>query len=389
MEGKIPHILFTLIRSTIRGIPMTDEEKAQFSEEMVQDLMMLAKKHDLAHLAGYGVYKNELLDKSSPYYPKIQQAQIMAVFRYEKLNYEFERLCEALEKAEIPFIPLKGSVLRRYYPEPWMRTSCDIDVLVHEEDVDRAACVLSEECGYDRKNLTSHDISLYSQDGQHIELHYALVEDGRANSAPDILREIWHCTVVRRGKHFWNELTDEMFYFYHIAHMAKHFTNGGCGIRPFIDLWILDRIRTADHTARNALLQKGNLLQFTEVARNLNRCWMEDAVHDSMTQQMENFILFGGVYGNTQNRIIIQQQKKGGRLAYIYSRLILPYDSLKTLYPILLKHRWLLPLMQVRRWFKLLKPDVANRAKQELAVNNGIDQSKAHEMKCFLNNIGL
>ena len=99
MEGKIPHILFTLIRSSIRGIPMTDEEKAQFSKEMVQDLMMLAKKHDLAHLAGYGVYKNELLDKSSAYYAKIQQAQFMAVFRYEKLNYEFERLCDVLEKA--------------------------------------------------------------------------------------------------------------------------------------------------------------------------------------------------------------------------------------------------------------------------------------------------
>jgi hypothetical protein len=116
---------------------------------------------------------------------------------------------------------------------------------------------------------------------------------------------------------------------------------------------------------------------------------MEDLAHDPLTQQMEDFILFGGVYGNTQNRIIIQQQKKGGRLAYTYSRLILPYDSMKTQYPILMKHRWLLPLMQVRRWFKLLKPDVANRAKQELAVNNGIDQSKAHEMKCFLNDIGL
>lgn len=69
--------------------------------------MKLAKKHDLAHLGGYGVYKNELLDKSSQYYAKIQQTQVMAVFRYEKLNYEFERLCDAPENAEMPFIPLK------------------------------------------------------------------------------------------------------------------------------------------------------------------------------------------------------------------------------------------------------------------------------------------
>ena len=45
--------------------------------------------------------------------------------------------CNALEKAQIPFVPLKGSVIRKYYPEAWMRTSSDIDVLVHKEDVEK------------------------------------------------------------------------------------------------------------------------------------------------------------------------------------------------------------------------------------------------------------
>ena len=51
---------------------------------------------------------------------------------------EYENLCSAFEKAQIPFLPLKGSVIRKYYPEAWMRTSCDIDILVHDEDVGRA-----------------------------------------------------------------------------------------------------------------------------------------------------------------------------------------------------------------------------------------------------------
>ena len=29
-------------------------------------------------------------------------------------------------------------------------------------------------------------------------------------------------------------MLDELFYFYHIAHMVKHFENGGCGIRPVV-----------------------------------------------------------------------------------------------------------------------------------------------------------
>ena len=48
---------------------------------------------------------------------------MIAIYRYEKINYELNRLRSALNEAQIPFIPLKGSVLRQYYPEPWMRTS--------------------------------------------------------------------------------------------------------------------------------------------------------------------------------------------------------------------------------------------------------------------------
>ncbi|MBO4954226.1 MAG: nucleotidyltransferase family protein, partial [Clostridia bacterium] len=33
----------------------------------------------------------------------------------------------------IDFMPLKGAVIRQYYPEPWMRTSCDIDIHVKKD----------------------------------------------------------------------------------------------------------------------------------------------------------------------------------------------------------------------------------------------------------------
>lgn len=37
------------------------------------------------------------------------------------------------------------------------------------------------------------------------------------------------------------------------------------------------------------------------------------------------------------------------------SRIFLSYDSLKVLYPTLQKHRWLTPIMQVRRFRLLFK----------------------------------
>ncbi len=389
MEEKTINTLFALLRSSVTCKPISDEEKAQFSEEMMPDLMKLAKKHDLAHLVSHAVYENELLDNASEYYAKTQQAQVMAMFRYEKLNYELERLCEALEKAEIPFIPLKGSVLRRYYPEPWMRTSCDIDVLVHHEDLDRAIAYLVQNLQYAEKGRGTHDISLYSQSGIHVELHFDLVEEGRARNAIDILGSAWKHVTNPKHCLYWHEMDDAFFYFYHIAHMAKHFENGGCGIRPFIDLWILDRIAEPDIRQRDALLSKSGLIKFASATRCLSRVWIEGEEPNELSMQMQEFILHGGVYGSSDNRVALQQKNRGGRFGYLLSRVFIPYAKLKRYYPILEKHRWLTPVMQVRRWFKLLNPQKAKRAKYELSINNSINPSKANEMKRFLDDIGL
>ena len=85
-------------------------------------LYKLSKAHDLAHLVGDALIKNDLIGNDE-IKEKYQKQVMIAIYRYEKINYELNRLRSALNEARIPFIPLKGSVLRQYYPEPWMRTS--------------------------------------------------------------------------------------------------------------------------------------------------------------------------------------------------------------------------------------------------------------------------
>lgn len=70
--------------------------------------------------------------------------------------------------------------------------------------------------------------------------------------------------------------------------MAKHFENGGCGIRPFVDLCILDDLPNSDVAKRNALLEKGNLLKFANVARKLSRAWFVAEDYDLISHQMED-----------------------------------------------------------------------------------------------------
>ena len=110
---------------------------------------------------------------------------------------------------------------------------------------------------------------------------------------------------------------------------------------------------------------------------------------DELSLQMQNFLLHGGVYGSTDNRVAIQQKKRGGRFGYLISRMFVPYSQLKRYYPILEKYRWLMPVMQVRRWFMLLDPSVAKMATKELSVNKTIDRNYVKEMADFQKKIGL
>ena len=386
MEQNLTQILFALLRSAIRGNELAEAEKSLFSKEFLTELMRLSKRHDVAHLVALGLKNNGLLTKDDT---EIENEILRAVFRYERLNHDYKKLCSALEAAEIPFIPLKGSVLRAYYPEPWMRTSCDIDVLVHREDLERAISCLTDVLKYTEHEKGTHDVSFFSPLKNHVELHFDLVEEGTANNAIEILCSVWDDVSLHGDSEYWCEMSDAFFYFYHIAHMAKHFELGGCGVRPFIDLYILEHMELADRVERDKLLERGGLLKFARAARELSLVWLEGKEYDGLSLKMQNFLLHGGAYGSFDNRVALHQKKKGGRIGYMLSRAFIPYERLVRYYPVLEKHRWLMPFMQVRRWFMLLRPDVAKMAKKEIAVNGRMDGSVADQMNNFLDEIGL
>ena len=307
---------------------------------------------------------------------------MLAVYRYEKINYELGRLSKVLNEEKIPFIPLKGSVIRQYYPEPWMRTSCDIDVLVHESDLERAVSALTSAAGYKADSKGSHDVGMFSDSGVHLELHYGLIEDKIVGSAADILRSAWEnaSPVSDTSEYIFG---DDLFFFYHTAHMAKHFVNGGCGIRPFIDIWVLNHCVSFDREERDALLAKGGLLVFAKQAEALSEAWFGNGEHTDITRRMQDYLLKGGVYGTTANRVSVQQIRKGGKIRYAFSRIWLPYDVLKFHYPSLEGKRWLLPVFEVRRWFKLIFCGGFKRSVSELKLNSSTTsevQTKTKEM---------
>ena len=301
----------------------------------------------------------------------------------------FEQICDTLEKAKIPFIPLKGSVIRQYYPEPWMRTSCDIDILVKERTLEETARFLCEQLGYEcEEQRTVNELSLFSPCGVHLELHYDLTEGDKYGK--DILSHIWDYTTLKEGCQAWYLLSDSAFYFYHIAHMIKHFENGGCGVRPFLDLWLLNDLINFDRTDRDNLLNQGDFLTFAKACESLSVAWLENAENDTLDSQLEEYVLTGGVYGSLQNRVSIQQAKKGSKLKYILSRIFISNKELKIKYPKLEKYPWLAPFYHIKRWFKpLIDKGSGKRSFNELSQTSTVEEQEKRARETLLRDLGL
>lgn len=386
MNGET--LLIPLLRAEICGGTVSDKLMTAIYPELLAETYELAQKHDLAHIAGQALSKQHVL-RDDEVSIKFKTRTMQAVYRYVRMSHEYQNICETLEEAHIPFIPLKGAVLRDYYPEPWMRTSCDIDILVREDDLEKAAKSLVEKLSYTRKEKTDHDISMFSATGMHLELHYAAVDMERLPKAQVVLKNIWSHVTTKPDEMYHYYMTDEMFYFYHITHMAKHFENGGCGIRPFLDLWILNHCVEYDRDKRDNLLVQGGMLTYGRAAQNLSEAWFSGAELDPLSSKMAKFILSGGVYGTLHNLTAVRQAKRGSKIRYALSRIFLPYDTIKYHYPILHKNKWMTPFFEVARWLKLIFQGGAKRSLKELKVIARVSTKKFSYMSDLLQELGL
>ncbi len=374
-------IFFACIRSAVCEKPCDQTVSDNFHPDLLPSLYALASSHDMAHIVAAELDRLGLLGEDTVS-AALQKKRMLAIYRYEQLRYTLENLCRVLEEHQIPFLPLKGAVMRSLYPEPWMRTSCDIDILVHESNLSEVVELLKEKLTCKTEKRSTHDVSLFTESGVHIELHYHLVEDGKALRAADFLSRIWEHTESVPQCIWQKRMTDSAFYFYHIAHMVKHFEEGGCGIRPFVDLWLLNRqMGNIEKEQCQEFLRQSGLSTFAKYAEEVAQMWLDGIPASDVGQQFGDLILCSGVYGKAENREALEYARRGGKWNWFWTRFFLPYDSLKTQYPVLIRHKWLLPVCQVRRWCRLLFGGKAKRSAQKIRLiqTMSADQKKSAE----------
>ena len=390
-------ILFKLLRAELQDISpeslLSPEETELLKDsENLELLYRLSAAQDLAHMVGASLFRMKI-PRDTDAAKKFRFSCISAVQRYENISRELESLRGFFEEIGVNYIPLKGTVLRQFYPRPEQRTSCDIDLLVSPQDLDRTTAALEEKLNYRKMRAGGHDVGLTAPSGVNLELHFTLIEKNDYPEMAKILETVWdHAHPDPEYPHLYR-MPMAWEYFYHIAHMVKHYLYGGCGIRTFMDLWVYRRRCPGfDRDEAEKLLEKAGLGLFEENAALLSEVWFSGREADpermELLEQMEQYIFGGGIYGNTENRVMISRSEKKN-LPYICSRLILPYSRMKYEYPVLQKHPILLPVCHVRRWSRLLSGNTSKRICSELKLSSSVTDERRTEVRQMLDALGL
>ena len=384
---KILNVLMNLIKAALKKEDMDIEQYRALSQDEEKQLYKLCSTHSIGVIAGDVLGKTNGIEKT-PVVKKLMNEAFSSVYRYEQFQIEIGKITKMLAELKIPYIILKGPRVRRYYPEPWLRTSGDIDILVHEEDVDRAVTGLVERYSYEKQERNYHDVPLISPNDVLLELHFNIKEN--MDNLDRVLIKVWENSApVDNEGNMEYEQSNEYFMFHLIAHMAYHFQHGGCGIRSVLDIYLIHHKMEYDEEKLRAFCREAEIETFYEYAIGLSEVWFGDQAHTDVTRAMEKYIIHGGTFGTKDNFAAVGQSKNGGHLQYMSSRIFASYGHLKGRYPNLEKHKYLMPFYQVRRWIDMIKKGKLKKYTDEYKLSKNISREQLDSTEKLLKALKL
>ena len=325
-----------------------------FSLEESEKLIL---RHQIVGLA----YEGALLcsiPKDDPVMQRLFQNYYRQIIRDEKQKFALKLLYDAFEENGFDYLPVKGLDMKKLYPNPAMRPMGDADVLIRMDQYEDIRRVMAQ-LGYQEGNQTGHEL-IWDCPMLHLELHKQLM----SHYYPDLQNyygDGWKFAVPSKGHRY--TYSPEDMYIYHFAHLVKHYRRGGIGLRHVLDLWLFRNSNTAmdmDYVA--AEMERLRLSKFHQNVWKMIDYWFADGESDEVTEYLTNFFFSSGSWGNHTNfqRFIAMKDKKQGlqqhnsRFGKAMALLFPEISSMKKIFPILEKQPWLLPVMWVVRWVRVI-----------------------------------
>ncbi len=379
-------LIFDLIKLGILDCNL-QKRQSQIPLDTFRSIYDISKVHNVSHLLYAALKKNDLFltannAETEQYIQSCRQDYLYSAYKCVQMDKEKFEISKVLNGSGIKHVFLKGAVLRNIYPQTWMRTSGDLDCLVPEERLFDAVEAL-QKSGYTTDGQKHyHDIEL-DKPSIHLELHFNIQEDNVF--LDNVLKTVWN--NVEQVSDFEYVESPEFFVFHHIAHMAYHITTGGCGIRPFVDLWIMKNRFPYNEDAVHEMCKTARINDFFVLANRMIGIWFENESHDQDTLKFEQFILNSATFGTIESKQNLSEYKKSKTKQNIISHLFLPYEQMKEAYPILKKHKILLPYYEM---YRLVKKSFDRKQRAYLtSVLNTTDKKLDADVKEVLHVSGL
>ena len=135
-------------------------EKNKIDNMDLDALYALCKEHSITALVS-SVLTEHLKEKPEQY-AKWSQEQMKALYRDMNFAAERAKILAFLEENGIWYMPLKGIVLKEYYPHPELREFADNDILFDESAAEKVEAYMLS-VGYKRKQSDSGHVMEYEK----------------------------------------------------------------------------------------------------------------------------------------------------------------------------------------------------------------------------------
>ena len=369
-------------------------ERYRTNEENIKELFRMSAKHFIDALTGM------TLKQAGVVLPKYWEERIVKAVRKVLLfDEERKKLCAWMDREHIWYLPLKGIVLKEYYPSIGMRQMSDNDILF---DADAWESVQKHMCseGYETESVGkgNHDVyqkapvynfemhrSLYGRgnDERWVE-YYSDIKSRLLSDQPEVVCDAVHGasknttanqteSVNGGNSSYGYHMSDEDFYIYSTSHAYKHYSGSGTGIRTLLDFYayLNAKEELLDFDYIQTECRKLGIMDFEKCNRRLCRkVFSSQQIYDRVSfeqslsvdeMEMLKYYLSSGVYGTFERMIenrIEKQKKTDGRgklskLTYYWHR-VFPGMELYENYPLLVKHKFLIPVYWFYRIVRLL-----------------------------------
>lgn len=280
-------------------------------------------------------------------------------------------------------MPLKGLVLKDFYPDFAMREMADIDVLIDSSRADDVRKIM-EKLEFQVKSFgMKNDDDYVKPPISNFEMHRELFYDKEDKELFSYYKNAKRDLLIKDSDNsFGYHLKAEDFYVYMIAHEYKHYNLGGTGLRSLIDTYVFLNSHHLDMNYVDEECAKIGIDIFEKENRSLSINLFSGINLTEEDLHMLDYILSSGVYGTFDHHIENSISKSGKKINYIIQRIIGPIKKddpygkqFRIRYEKFFKFPVLLPFLPIYRFYNLLKNN-PKRIKREFAAMSKTSNNK-------------